>query len=259
MTFIDWLYSKRPDGLELKSQPWGPLHILVLLSCIGIIVLLALLLRKKSDKAKYIAIFVIAMAILVFEILRRIVNFTREGFDWNDWNKIVYTLIPRPWCAISCWMIFLSVFVKKKFFYNFAAITALLNAVIFFAYPGAGFKNIIQFEEVYSIATHSLLLVGSISMMSLDIIDFRYKRGKERIWLEYLCYIGVFLYAFLEIALNIEDDPLYFMPNNDIIDILSMSYPLYVIFYIIFVFGIWNNAFYLIPLLVNKLKAKFAK
>ena len=259
MSFIDWLYSNRPEGLQLKSQPWGTLHILVLLGCIGVIVLLALLLKNRSDKAKYIAIFAIAMGILFFEIARRIINFTREGFNWNDIDGVLYTLIPRPWCAISCWMIIASVFVKKKFFYNFAAITALLNAIIFFAYPDAGFKNHIAFEEVYSIGTHCLLLIGSISMMTLGHTDFRYNRGKEKIWWEYICYAGVFLYAFLEIVLHIEDDPLYFMPGNGVLDVVSLPYPLYVVVYIIFVFGIWTNAFYLIPLLVNKLKAKFAK
>lgn len=259
MTFKDWLCSNRPAGLELKSQPWGTLHIVVLLACIGVILLLAFLLRKKSEKARYIAIFAIAMAILFFEITRRIINFTKPGLDWNDWNSIVYTLIPRPWCAISCWMIISSVFVKKKFFYNFAAITALLNAIIFFAYPDAGFKNHIAFEELYSIVTHCLLLIGSISMMTLGHTDFRYNRGKEKIWYEYICYAGVFLYAFLEIILKIEDDPLYFMPGNGVTDVIPLPYPLYVVVYIIFVFGIWTNAFYLIPMLVNKLKAKFAK
>ena len=76
----------------------------------GLTVGLYFLLRKRSEKAKYIAIFIIAMGILLFEIVRRIVNFTREGFDWNDWNSIAYTLIPRPWCAISCWMMMVSVF-----------------------------------------------------------------------------------------------------------------------------------------------------
>ena len=259
MDFIDWLYSNRPEGLELKSQPWQTLHIVVLLSCIVLIVLLALLLRKKSEKAKYIVIFVIAMAILFFEITRRIINFTRAGADFSTWDSIVYTLIPRPWCAISCWVMIASVVLKKKFFYNFASITALINAVIFFAYPDAGFKNHIAFEEVYSIVTHCLLLIGSISLITLGHTDFRYNRGKEKIWMEYLCYAGVFGYAFLEILLNIESDPLYFMPGNGVIDVVSMPYPLYVVVYIIFVFGVWTNAFYLIPILKNKLKAKFSK
>ena len=254
MSFIDWLYSNRPEGLQLKSQPWGTLHILVLLGCIGVIVLLALLLKNRSDKAKYIAIFAIAMGILFFEIARRIINFTREGFNWNDIDGVLYTLDGKTLDELKSMSAIEQLdYVKKylliqknakkiegkqKFFYNFAAITALLNAIIFFAYPDAGFKNHIAFEEVYSIGTHCLLLIGSISMMTLGHTDFRYNRGKEKIWWEYICYAGVFLYAFLEIVLHIEDDPLYFMPGNGVLDVVSLPYPLYVVVYIIFVFGI---------------------
>lgn len=256
MTFLDWLYSNRPAGTEVKSDPWGILHIIVLISVIAIIVAIALLFRKKDEKSRRIVIFVIAMGILFFEVARRIVNFTRGDLTLADgtlnWDLLVYRLIPRPWCAISCWVIIASVFVNKKFFYNFASITALLNAVIFFAYPDAGFKTHIAFEEFYSISTHCLLLIGSISFITLGFTDFRYNRGKEKIWYEYICYAVVFAYAALEIILKIESDPLYFMPENGVTDVIPLPYPAYLVVYIVFVFGIWTNAFYLIPMLINK-------
>lgn len=254
MSFIDWLYSTRPE--TPKSDPWGTLHIVVLLSCIALIILLSLVFKNKSEKARYTVIFVVAMVILFFEVLRRFINFTREGADFSTWRDIAYTLIPRPWCAISCWCMISSVFIKKKFFYNFTAITALLNAVIFFAYPEAGFRVGIMFEEVYSIVTHCMLLMGSILMITLGHTEFRYNRGKEKIWYEYLCCAGIFIYAVLEILLRIEKDPMYFMPNNGVISVIPLPYPVYLVVYVIFVFGIWTNAFYLIPMLVNKLKVK---
>ncbi len=257
MTFLDWLFSNRPEGLVLKSEPWGFLHIVVLFLSILMIILLTILLRKKSEKVKYIAIFIIAMLLLFFELARRIINISKGNVF--DFHSALVTLLPRPWCAISCWMIIVSAFVKKKFLYNFASITALLNAIIFFAYPDAGFKNHIAFEEVYSIATHVLLLSGSILMITLGHTDFRYNRGKEKAWLELITLVSVFGYAFLEIIFNIESDPLYFMPGNGVIDVISLPYPLYLVVYIIFIFGIWPNAFYLFGLLVNKLKTKNAK
>ena len=257
MSFIDWLYSNRPA--TPASDPWGPLHIIVLISCIALIIGLSLIFKNKSEKARYTVIFVIAMGILFFELLRRIINFTREGADFSTWKDIAYTLIPRPWCAISCWVMISSVFVKKKFFYNFAAITSLVNVVIFFAYPEAGFRVNIMFEEVYSIVTHCLLLIGSISLITLGHTDFRYNRGKEKIWYEYLCYAGIFIYAIIEILLGIEKDPMYFMPNNGVISVVPLPYPIYLVVYVIFVFGVWTNAFYLIPMLKNKLKDKNSK
>ena len=192
------------------------------------------------------------MGILFFELFRRTVHLCNPDLG----QPLQWILMPRPWCAISCWLVIISVFVKKKFLYNFAAITGILNAIIFFAYPGVGFKEQIYFEEFYSISTHCLLLIASTSMITLGHADFRYNRGKEKIWLEYLCFAGVFLYAFIEIIFKVERDPLYFMPGNDVMKVLSIPYPLYLIIYVVFVFGIWTNAFYLIPMLVNKLKVK---
>lgn len=263
MSFIDWLFSNRPEGLELKNDPWGLLHIIVLLSCIGISILISVLFKDKKEKKKHLVLFIIAMVVLFFEISRRVINFTKGDFILDDgsidFKSIIYILLPRPWCAISCWVLISSIFIKKKFFYNFAAITLLLNAVIFFAYPSAGFKNHIAFEEVYSIVTHSMLLIGSISMITLGFTDFRYKRGNELFIFELLAIIVVYIYATLLIVFDIEKDPLYFMPGNDIEKILNLPYIAYLILYIIFVFGIWFNSFYLIPKLVKKVTNNFTK
>lgn len=260
MTFIDWLYSERPEGLDLVALPWGILHITVLLSVILLIVLITLIFRKKEYKKKRIVMMTITIGIIFFELARRIINLTRGDLvvDGNiDWFAIIHRLIPRPWCAISCWVMIISFFAKKKFLYNFAAITSLLTAVIFYIYPEVGFKNHIAFEEIYSIATHSLLLIGSILLITLNFTDFRYKREEDGIWYEYTCFAVIFIYAFVEIIFKIEKDPLYFMPGNGIIDIIPLPYPLYLLFYIIFVFGIWTNAFYLIPIIKKKIKAKY--
>lgn len=263
MSFIDWLFSNRPEGLELKSEPWGLLHIIVLLAVIAITIFIAIYFKEKEEKKKYIVIFIIAMIVLFFEIARRVINFTKGDFTFEDGGidikSIIYTLIPRPWCAISCWVLIASVFVKKPFFYNIASITMLLNAVIFFSYPSAGFKNHIAFEEVYSIVTHSMLLIGSISMITLRFTDFRYQRGNELFILEVVVLLSIFAYGSLEIILGIEKDPLYFMPGNDVEVILGLPYIAYLILYIIFVFGIWFNSFYLIPVFVRKIKDNFVK
>lgn len=263
MSFIDWLFSERPEGLELTNKPWGLLHIIVLLTVVAITILISVFLKDKDEKKKHKVIFIIAIIVLFFEVARRVINFTKGTFIFDDgsidYNSIIYTLIPRPWCAISCWVLILSVFVKKKFFYNFAAITMLLNAVIFFAYPSAGFKNHIAFEEVYSIVTHSLLLIGSISMITLGFTDFRYRRGKELFIMEVIALLCVYIYGSIEIIFGIEKDPLYFMPGNDIEQILGLPYPVYLILYFIFVFGIWFNSFYVFPIIYKKVKNNFIK
>lgn len=239
MTFKEFLLSDY-DNPRIKGQ-WGPLHILTLINSILIILVIAFLFRKKSDKARKIVLWVLASIILSLEILRRIFNFV----DLSDTslNSILYNLLPRPWCAISCWILIFTPIVNKKWFYNLASFSSLVCAIIFFAYPEAGFNNrYLEFENIYSIGTHTMILITSISLITLKFTDFKY----ENMWREMIGFACIFIYAFIEIyILKIADDPLYFMPNNDVQDILGLGYMMYLFVYIMF-FTIYINLFYLI-------------
>ena len=239
MTFKQWLFSSYPNTSH--AGQWGPVHITVLLACIATIVAVALIFRKRSDKTRKIVLWVMVGVILTFEIARRVINFIK--MDDYTLNNVLYALLPRPWCAIACWSLIISAIVNKKFFYNFASITALLCAIIYFAYPGAGFNDkYFLFENVYSITTHSMLLVTSISLITLKFTDFKYKG----MWKELICLAVVYLYALLEMyVLKIATDPLYFMPGNDIQEILGVGNALYVVIYFVFMI-IYVNIFYLI-------------
>ena len=238
MSFLEWLYSSYPNP-SIQGQ-WGPLHICTLLLCIAIIVALALIFRNKSEKSRKIVVYVLVGLILLFEVARRIINLCKTE-DYSLHNLLVI-LLPRPWCAISCWALMISVLVKKDWFYNFASTSALLCSLTFFAYPGVGFNNeYILFENLYSICTHSLLLVSSITLITLKFTHFDVKT----LWQTLLCYAVVFFYAFLEIfALGIEDDPLYFMPNSDVQEILGLPYGAYVVVYALFI-ALYLFGFYL--------------
>ena len=253
MTFKEWLLSSY-DNPGINGQ-WGTRHILVLVLCIALIVAIPLLLKlaKNKDKARKIVLWTLVGLIFAFELSRRIINF----YKMTDFslNNILYHSLPRPWCAISCWSLMIAALVNKKFFYNFASVTSLLCALIFFAYPSAGFNNqYIEYENLYSIATHSLLLVTSITLITLKFTDFRYKT----IWKELICLGVIFVYSLLEIyVLKISDDPLYYLPGNEAHEILSVSYPIYLVLYIVFII-VYINAFYLITdfkLVKEKLKA----
>jgi len=244
MSFVDWMTSDYPNE-SIKGQ-WGFNHILTMIICVAVIISCWLIVRKlKEGNKKFAKKFIICTLvgiIFFFEIMRRVINFGQWlEFDFVDF---LYNLLPRPWCAISCWMLIISVLVDKKYFYNFASMSALLCSIIFFAYPGAGFNDkYILFSNLYSIATHALLLVTSILLIIFKFTDFKYKN----IWKEAICFGFTYLYAFLEIfVLKIADDPLYFMPGGDIQeDILGIPYGLYLVVYIIFVL-VYVNIFYLI-------------
>ncbi len=248
MTFLDWLFSDYPNP-RINGQ-WGWLHITVLVGCIALIVALSLIFRKKSRRAKRIVLCVLVAIIMAFEITRRTVYLCHRS-DYS-WQHTLYTLLPRPWCAISCWMLFVSAIVNKDWFYNYASLSALLCSVLFFSYPGAGFNNqYILFENLYSIATHSLLLVTSILLLTFRLTNFEYRT----IWKSAILYVATIVYAIIEIyALKIEPDPLYFLPNNDVMNILHIPYAAYLSLYIIFSLIYFN-----VPYLIQERKKIFRK
>lgn len=90
--------------------------------------------------------------LISFEVTRRIINLINSNYILEsghiDWHYVFYILLPRPWYALGCWTLMISPFINRKSFYNYTAMVCLLPAIVFFAYPEAGFKNIIRFEEV---------------------------------------------------------------------------------------------------------------
>lgn len=257
MTLKDWLFETGDFANPYYPGQWKFLHILTLVICISLIIGFYFIVKysKNKEKTKTIIITTLVSIIAFFELASRIVYCVRlyyyhvpdmEGLD------LIWIILPKPWCAISCWTLIASVIVKKKFFYNYASSTALLCSLIFFAYPGVGFNNeYIMFSNLYSIVTHALLLTTSISLITLKFTDFNYKD----IWKVIICYIITYIYGLLEIfVLKIFKDPMYFMPGGDIqAGILGIPWVLYIILYILLII-VFINSFYLIRLIKDKIK-----
>ena len=167
MTFEQWIYGTGLDNPSFDGQ-WKSLHIITLLLCVLSIVVISILFKNKSDKTKRTILLIIASILMFFELTRRIVNITNP-ITFEKYN-LLWVLLPRPGCAISVWLVMFAPVINKKWFYNFASMVSILCAVIFFAYPGAGFLNkYIIFENLYSIVTHSLFFIGSFLDNTNDI------------------------------------------------------------------------------------------
>ena len=247
MTFSEWLFG----GIEnpFKAGQWGPLHISVMLSCVALILLFAFIVKRAQDpeRAKNRIVYALVGAIAFFEITIRFVYTVK--LYWLHQPEMegltaLWIILPKPWCAVSCWALMASVFVKKRFFYNFASLSALLCSVVFFVYPGVGFNNVhLIFTNWYSILTHALLLTTSITLITLRFTAFKYRE----LWKVALCFALVFVYALIEIfVLKVEADPMYFMPNGDIqADILRIDYGLYLFAYITLIVVYINTAYML--------------
>ena len=252
MSFYDCLF-RQIDNPWIPKQ-WGFLHILTLVICASLIISFYFIVKKSKNKEKVRKIIILTLASLIafFEIASRVVYFIKRyhlhTVDMTGLNAL-WIILPKPWCAIACWALVASVIVNKKFFYNYASLTALLCSLIFFAYPGVGFNNkYILWDNFYSISTHALLLIMSISLITLNFTEFKYKE----IWKLAICFVLTYVYGLLEIyvlktnGVSIQSDPMYFMPNGDIQqNILKISWPLYITLYIVVIL-VYVNVFYII-------------
>ncbi len=239
MTFEDWIFSRYPADNAFKGQ-WQLPHILTLVITIGLIVAIALIFRKKSEKARRIVIWVLVGLILFFEIARRVINLIKNPNPTAD--HLAWILLPRPLCAISCWSLIAATVFNKKYMYNFATIIALISSIIFFAYPEAGFNNkYILFEATYSIGSHVLLLLTSISLITLKFTDYRFKT----MWKELICLGVILVYTAILILTGVEGDPMYFMPESGILGVIPMPYPVFLVVYIVFMM-LYILSFYMI-------------
>ena len=197
--------------------------------------------RASLIKQKRAVLWVMVGTILFFGVVRRVIGICKmDSFDMTLFLKI---MLPRQWCAISCWMVIIAMIVNKKFFYNFASITSILCTLVFFAYPGAGFiYKYVLFDDLYSIVIHSLLLVSAVLFITLKFTDFKF----ETMWKELICLGSVYIYGAIETwILKIEKDPLYYLPGNDIIELFNMDYGLFIALYILFIAVFWTN-FYVV-------------
>ena len=246
MTFKQWIYGTDFNNPSFEGQ-WKLLHIVTLIVCIGLIVGITLLFKNKNEKTKRTILLIISGILLFFEIARRIVNLTNP-ITFTKYN-VLWVLLPRPGCAISVWLILLAPLINKKWFYNISSMIAILCAVIFFAYPGAGFLNkYILFENLYSIVSHSLFLVGSFLIVTLNMSKFDYRK----IFKELITLGVIVIYAILEMFIltknstgaPLEADPFYTLPGNEVQEIIGLSnHAVYLILYFLFI-GVYFAAFY---------------
>ena len=234
MTISQWLFGDIEN--PVKAGQWGEFHVCVMLLCAALILIFHFGSKcaKNPERTQRIIICTLVSISILFEIMLRFTRGMNHFYFWQlevNITSVLELALPKPWCQISTWLLITSVFVKKQYFYNFASLSALLSAIVFFIYPGVGFNNeYLLFENWYSICSHALLLTTSITMICFKYADFRYKCfGKVMIG-----FALTFVYAFLQIfVFKIHVDPLYFMPGGDIqAGILKISYGLYLPAYI---------------------------
>ena len=80
---------------------------------------------SNKERTKNTIVFSLVGAIAFFEVMIRFVQCVKlyhlllpEMAGIN----MLWIILPKPWCAVSCWALIASVFIKRRFFYNYANI-----------------------------------------------------------------------------------------------------------------------------------------
>ncbi len=246
MTFREWLYGGYPPNSAYAGQ-WKWAHVLTLLLSVAVAVALACIFRKKKRTVREIVVKTLAVLILTWEVAWRIVSFAKG--DANSLQGAISMLLPQSWGAFALWIMIIAAVCNKKSVWNFAAINGLLCSCVYFAYPTAGFSHTVYaFNDVYVIATRALTLIASISILTLSLGDFRYRRDTftRGILTEIILFACMFAYAFALTVFLKTPDPMYFAQAK-----WGLPYAVYLALYVVGLL-VWVNAFYVIPILWNK-------
>ena len=231
MTFKQWLLSELPNP---RQSPYTTLYLISLVCLIAFVVISSILLKNKSQKTKRNVMMVFAIIITVVAVVRKVVNFVKTPDE--TLHDVLWILLSRPGCAISALLAIIAVVVNKKWAYTFASLIGLLCGTAFFASPAAGFdRELIQFEEVYSIVLHVGFYVMALCFVTYRLAEFKFSQVKNIA----ICFGVLAVYVAFLMLTKVEKDPFLFLPNGDVHQLVGgMKYgvflPLYFVFATVF-------------------------
>lgn len=150
-------------------------HIICLIIVVFLCVVLSLVFRKKSQKAKDNLLNVFGFYFLFWEVSTRIVNLINTT-DYSLSN-ILDILLPMHICSVVVWVFIFACFLRKQNMINFSVVCGLLATGSFLLYPATGFVfEDWTFTVIYSVTSHSFGFVCAILLMTLGYAKFDWKR-----------------------------------------------------------------------------------
>lgn len=243
MSFIDFWTDNNNPSLPKSEYLYNFRHIFVLILTVLLCVILTIIFRKKSKKAKDILFFVFGGIFLFFEVTSRVVNLIiAEQYTFESVLKII---LPMHICSVMVWVFIIAIFTRKQFLLNFSCIGGILATIAFLLYPAVGLNKVyMSFTCLYSTISHMLGFVCCILIMTLGYAKFEFKK----MWQTLLCFVVMFCWgALLNFVIFPGSDYMYMV--NDPLE-LGLPFP-YQILYLIIIL-IYTAAFYLIYWLIHK-------
>ena len=221
MSFHDFWTNENNPSLPKEEYLYNTRHILVLVAAAVGCIALSLLFFRRSERAKRILMIILVSILLFFEIASRVVNMIiTTDYSWQNIMKII---VPMHMCSVMVWVLIVSVFTKKQFLYNFAAVGGFLATIAFLLYPAVGLNRVyMSFTCLYSTISHTIGFVCAVLLMSLGFAKFEWRK----IWQMFLCFGIMFGWgALLDFVIFPGEDYMYL--RNDPLELgLSVPYQL---------------------------------
>lgn len=173
-------------------QLWTKEHAITLIPTfivmVGVAILMAYLMRNKSDKIKMIPIQVIAILLIILEIGKQTLSII-EGYD-------LY-FIPLHFCSLFIFFLPLMAFYKGKgheYIHSFTVMCCTMMSIFILIYPDLIYSagNIKDmFSDYFSFHTvvfHNLVLFAFVLIMALKLYDINKKLDVKCIFFGFLIY-----------------------------------------------------------------------
>ena len=153
----------------MKFEMWSIWHYLFILMPIVLFLVLYFILRKRSDKTKYIIGVIIGVLSLIILIARNISIYLQKGFDPE--------IIPLQVCHFGNIMVFIALVFKSKIATSILWTLNLLAAFAshIFADSLASYSNVLTIRAQAYIWGHAIIVVGALYAVFLKIVRIDFK------------------------------------------------------------------------------------
>lgn len=170
----------QPDSGFLTMAPFNALFCITFAACIVLLIVVSLLMRKRSEKAKRALIAIVAVLTFIgFFVYKYFISIDKEydaitqnmgGFNW--WGEL-----PLHLCNINLILIPIAVLTMKKPLLSFCFFVAPIGALMALLMPANGFSgySILLPRMIGFYGIHFIIII-----LALSIVTFGLYRPKFR-------------------------------------------------------------------------------
>lgn len=222
-------------------NPFNLVYFGYLVLNILIIIGLSLLLRKKSEKTKYIVLMSICIFNALLWVIYKVVLFignkdlASTGFEFNIWKELPFHL-----CNISIIIVPIGLALRKKWLYAYGFYVAVLGAFMAVTFPCLGFYNtsIFGLHNIGFYGTHGLIIVVGVLLVTLGFLKPSFKDIPILVFVVFALGLFAFiLNLFFKYLIHVDTNYFYVMEPEGI-SILELFWKILPVKFVYLIFGI---------------------